>query len=331
MALVTKYGSFWGMIPFTTGRYFWVAPSASYTIEGQTCSASDSNDGLAPDRALLTFNAAIALATASVGDVIIGLQGAHSVSTPITVSKAGLTFVGIPGNTPRQNNRASSGSKRQKTSITSTQTAGIIFDVNAVDTEIAFFHLLPPAAGGRGISLRPLSGAANRSYIHDNTFAMVATASVTTFGITVAAGVTADLLEDVLVSQNYFLSGLSTSSGANGPGVNLLGTCHGFTIEHNTFQLKGTAAWAVGILSSQAGTLGLLVRDNDVVNPTSATTVMTTFLTTTGQTVDGSTLAYRNYVPAGTDFATASAIADICVAENFLGSVSSTGALANNN
>jgi hypothetical protein len=223
------------------------------------------------------------------------------------------------------------GGKTLRTTITSTQTAGIIFTVAAVDTEIAFIEFLPPAAGGRGISLAPLSGAANRTYIHDCTFKLQATASTTSFGITVPANVTADLLEDTLVANCYFLSGTQTTSGANGPAVNILGTASCFTIEECTFELKGTAAWATGILSSNAGTLGLVVRDNDVFNPTQVTTVMTTFLNTTGQTVDGSTLALRNYVPAGTDFATATAIADIQVTENYLASITSTGALTNNN
>jgi hypothetical protein len=319
------------MIPQTTGRYFWVAPSASYTVEGNAYEASDNNDGLSPERALRTVAQAVTNATANVGDVIVLLPGSHSVSATVTISKAGLTIVGIPGSLPLVDQRSNSGAKRLRTQITSTQTAGIIFTVSAVDTEIAFIHFAPPAAGGRGISLSPLSGAANRTYIHDCTFALIATASTTTFGITVPANVTADLLEDTHIARCYFLSGTATTSGANGPGVNILGTAQNFTIEQSTFQLKGTAAWAIAILSSNPGTLGLLVRDNDFMNPTSVTTVITTALNTTGQTVDGSTQAYRNFVPAGTDFATATAIADISVAENYLASITTGGALTNNN
>lgn len=301
MAFMTKYGSFWGMIPFTTGRYFWVAPSASYTVEGNTYEASDNNDGLSPERALRTFNRAIALATANVGDVIVGLPGSHSVSSTIAVTKAGLTFVGIPGSMPIAGQRHGTGSKRLRTQITSTETAGIIFTVSAADTEIAYLHLAPPAAGGRGISLAPLSGAANRTYIHDCTFAMVATASVTTYGVTVPLGVSADLLEDVLISRCYFISGTGATSGANGPAVNVLGTSHGLTIELSTFELRGTAAWADAILSSNPGTVGLFVKDCDFHTPTIATTVMTDVIDITGQTVDGSTQVYRCFFPEGSD------------------------------
>src|ERR1700752_1669983 len=138
MALITKYGSFWGLIPQTTGRYFWVSPSDSYVIEGNTYSASDNNDGLSPERALRTVNQAITNATANGGDVIVLLPGAHSVSATVNINKAGLTFTGIPGSLPSAKVRHNAGGKRLRTTITSTGTAGIIFTVSALDTEIAF-------------------------------------------------------------------------------------------------------------------------------------------------------------------------------------------------
>jgi len=316
MAFLTKYGSFWGTLPVTTGRYFWVAPSNSYTVEGKAYESSDDNDGLSPERAVRTVNRAIALADANVGDVIILMPGSHSVSATVAITKAGLTFTGIPGNNQLENAHGPAG-KRMKTQITSTATAGIIFTVSATDTEIAHIHFAPPAAGGRGISLAPLSGAANRAYVHDCTFHLIATASVTTYGITVPAGVTADLLEDVLVSRCYFLSGTAAASGANGPGVNVLGTAHGLTIEQSTFQLKGTAAWAAAILSSNAGTLGVMARDCDFITPTSATTVMTVGINTTGQTVDGSFQVLRCYFPVGSDGIASTATADAILAESY--------------
>jgi len=321
MGYLTKYGSFWGLVPTTSGRIFWVAPTAQYTVEGRTYGASDDNDGLSPERALLTVTQAITNATANVSDVIVLLPGSHSYAATITISKAGLTIVGVSGGSNKDTNRSNAGAKRLRSQITCTATAGIVFTVSAVDTEIAFIHFAPVAAGGRGISLSPLSGAANRTYIHDCTFALIAVASTTTYGITVPAGVTADLLEDTLVANCYFLSGGAASSGANGPGVNLLGTCHGFTIEQSTFQLKGTAAWAAAILSSQAGTLGVLIRDCDFMNPTSATTVITTAYLGTGQTVDGSSQMYRCYFPAGTDGTTATASADVSIAECYQSSI----------
>jgi hypothetical protein len=315
---VTKYGTIWGLAPRFVGQVLFVAPADSYTIEGRTYSSSDNNDGLSPERAVRTINRGIALANASSGDSVILLPGSHSVSTTVTVNKAGVAILGMPGAYQMEDQRGPSGSKRLRTSVTSTETAGIIFTVSAADCEIAYINFAPPAAGGRGISLAPLSGAANRTYIHDCTFSLIATASTTTYGITSPAGVTADLLEDVLVSRCYFVSGGSASSGANGPAVNVLTTAHGFTVEQSTFQLKGTAAWATAILSSNPGTLGLMIRDCDFIAPTSATTVITNVIDCSSQTVDGSTTVLRCYFTTGpTKAVKASATPDIAIAESY--------------
>lgn len=320
---MTKFGGFWGFIPITTGRAFFVAPSTSYTIEGQAYDASDDNDGLSPERAVRTVNRAIALATASVGDVIVLLPGAHSVSATIAVSKAGLTITGIPSGRRYTALRGSHGSKRMRTTITSTGTAGIIFTVSAADVEISDIHLSPPAAGGRGISL---TAAADRLFVHDCTFAMQATASVTTFGITLPAGVTGDVTADLLVRNCYFVSGAPGASGANGPAINVLTTAHGLVIEQSTFELQGTAAWADAILSSTPGSLGLLVRDCDFIAPTKTTTVITDGIDATGMTVDGSVVAFRCYFGESIDAFKATATLDVQGAENYL-ATSTGGAL----
>jgi len=322
MPLLTQFGSPWGNVPQTSGKYIFVAPSGQYTVEGQSYSASDNNDGLRPDRAVRTVNQAITLATASVGDVIILLPGAHSVSSKVNINKAGLTITGLPGTLPTAKQRRSSTAKSTRTTITSTETPsstlGTIFEVNAPDTEIAFITFLPAAAGGRGISLTPTLALANRAYIHDCVFKLQATASTTTFGVTVPANVTADILDEALISNCYFVSGTDTTSGANGNAVNVLGTAHGLTLEQSTFELKGTAAWASVILSSNPGSLGNVIRDCDFIAPTSATTVMTAVIDTTGATVDGSHIVYRCYFPiVGTSHLKSTASADILVADSF--------------
>jgi hypothetical protein len=96
MGFMRRYGTQWGAIPMTAGQVFWVAPAASYTVDGRAYIASDGNDGLSPERALLTIGRAIALATANVGDVIALLPGAHTTASAAGASKAGLTFVGLP-------------------------------------------------------------------------------------------------------------------------------------------------------------------------------------------------------------------------------------------
>ncbi len=95
MSYLTKAGLLWGQVPHTTGQVFFVSPGATYTIAGRTYSASDDHDGLSPERALRTVTQAITNATASVGDVIVLLEGTHTVTATIAVSKVGLTFVGL--------------------------------------------------------------------------------------------------------------------------------------------------------------------------------------------------------------------------------------------
>lgn len=95
MGFLTSYGTQFGALPMSVGRVFFVSPSSSYTVAGRAYSASDNNDGLSPERALLTISQAITNATASVGDVIALLPGTHT-SAAAALNKAGLTFVGLP-------------------------------------------------------------------------------------------------------------------------------------------------------------------------------------------------------------------------------------------
>jgi hypothetical protein len=334
MSYITKYGSFWGMLPQTSGRIFWVASAASYTVEGATYTASDGNDGLSPERAFRTIDYAVGQCTANVSDVIVLLPGAHSSAATVTLDVAGVHITGIPADVPHAKSRRNSGGRRNKATIVNTATAGIIFTVTALDVEISHLTFLPVAAGGRGISITPTLSTSNRCYVHDCTFQLAATASVTTYGITVPAGVTTDVLEDVLVSSCYFSSGSDTTTGANGGGVNIIGTAHGFTIENSTFELKGTQAWAAAIDMapiSVGALLGIVIRDNEFLNPTATTTVITTAVRSVTATTISSVSMLRNYVGAGTDGATAVANNVICFAENYLlGVASPFGALFGN-
>ena len=54
MSILTNYGGVFGVMPMSAGRTFFVAPSASYNVGGQSYAASDGNDGT-PEKALLTL------------------------------------------------------------------------------------------------------------------------------------------------------------------------------------------------------------------------------------------------------------------------------------
>src|SRR3990167_4407049 len=118
MGYLTKYGSLWGQIPQTPGQVFWVAPGASYTVDGIAYTASDGNDGLSPTRAVLTVDYAIGLNTAKVGDAIVLLPGAHTSAATITVDVAGITITGMPGSAPLHGSRMPGGPGRNRCSVT---------------------------------------------------------------------------------------------------------------------------------------------------------------------------------------------------------------------
>jgi len=320
MGWITKYGSFWGMLPQTAGRIFWVADAASYQVEGRTYSASDDNDGLSPERAFRTVDYAVGQCTANEGDVIVLLQGAHSISATIAVDVAGITITGIPGSTPLPGLRGNGGGPLNRSSITSTQTAGIIFTVTAADVEVAYLDIEPPAAGGRGFSV---STVGHRLFVHDCTIALDATASVTTYGIHYPDDVTG-VNARARIRNCYFVSGTVSTSGANGPAILAAGTVRGMVVENCTFELLGTAAWADAILSTGI-TNQLAIRDCDFITPSVATTVMTDAIDVTLATGDGACKVFRCYFMEGTDAFETTATLDVVAAECYL--ANSTGSI----
>ncbi len=93
---LTKYGTQWGAVPMTTGNVWWVAPSSTYQVGGNSYSADDGNGGASPELAFRNLSAAVSAATANNGDVIALLPGTHTTTSALAVSKAGLSFVGVP-------------------------------------------------------------------------------------------------------------------------------------------------------------------------------------------------------------------------------------------
>ena len=317
MGYITRYGSYWGAVPQTQGNIYWVAPAATYTVEGRSYPSSDGNDGLSPERALRTIDYAVGLCTANAGDVIVLLNGAHSVSATIAVDVAGITITGIPRSNPLPRSRTNSGGSRNYTSVTSTETAGIIFTVTVADVEIAYLHMNPIAAG----SCVSASNAGDRLYVHDCTFLMDTAEGTATFGVTFPLGTGTTVNNDESTIRNcYFLC-----LGNQGPAIRAAGTVLGLKIENSTFELTGTTAWDDAIESITAGSVGLVVRDCDFVTRTGAT-VITDCIDVTGMTTDKSTNVYRCYFPEGSDAIEATATLDVACAENYL-ATSTGGAL----
>lgn len=228
MGILTSYGTQWGSIPQTAGRIFWVAPSASYTVSGRAYSASDQNDGLSPERALLTINRAWDLVAADVGDVIVLLPGTHSPSASITADVAGVTMTGLPGGYGNY--------KRQKTVIAAV-TGDQNINVTAANIEIAYLHLIPVTAD----TAIDISAAGLNCHIHHCSFDMATPAANTgTIGIEFLGAAS-----DALIDNCYF-----HSDGAQGPAI-AVGAAVRCTIRNNeVFLSAGT--WAASVRPTAA-------------------------------------------------------------------------------
>jgi hypothetical protein len=168
MAFVTRYGTLLGMAPHVIGKTFWVAPSASYSIDGNTYEASDNNDGLAPDRALRRVNRAWALCSAL--DTIILLPGDHlaanmaGTATSIAANVANVTMTGLTG---------IKGNPFYKRTTLSVAAADQTVNVTAAGVEIANIKFVGNVLNV-GSAHVDYSSAAHGFYFHDNTVDMTA-------------------------------------------------------------------------------------------------------------------------------------------------------------
>lgn len=291
MSFITKYGSFWGLIPQTNGQVFWVAPGDGYTIEGRSFRASDDNDGLSPERAFRTLGRALDKVAADVNDVIVLLPGIHTLAAQETMDVAGVTLTGIPGGKGHKG--------RQRATLT-TSAADETLLVGAARIELAHINFRSVTAQGAV----EINNSADFLYIHDCSFDMyTAVASTSTDGITsiaTAGGVTNLLIEDCyfesLDAQGNYLD-LNDVTSAN--------------IERCRFRHRGTVALASAIISA-TGAVDVVFKDCVFTAGTGA--IITAGFTWTGNTIDGSLQLIEVKLPVATTLV-ASADADIWVSE----------------
>lgn len=305
MSLITKYGSFWGFIPVTAGRVYWVAPSASYTVEGRSYSASDNNDGLSPEHAFLTLDYAIGKCTANVGDVIVLLPGAHSWSASVAVDVAGITITGIPrGNVHHATRMPISGT--QCVSTVTTSATDEIMNVTAADVEICHLHFIAVAT----VPCLDMTSAADRLHVHDCTVNMTTSEDTATVGFSSLSAA-----EHVSIDHNFFYV-----EGNQGPAFRSVGGPNNSVFENNTVLLEGATAWD-DVIEVTTSTVGLWIRDNDFMSSTE-TAVMTDVVDITGNTSDGEIHLTGNRFPVGSDAVQASATPDYTLNVNYLGTSS---------
>ena len=305
MAYITKYGSLWGEFPTLTGRIIFVAPSATYTVEGRSYTASDSNGGLSPENALLTVNQAVTNATADVGDVIALLPGSHSWSATQTISKAGLKVLGIPGG-PLDPQEHGTRTTRYDVAVTTSLAAGAVFTVSAARVEIAYMHVVP-ITGGAGVAI---STAADVN-IHDLTWNISTAAATDTFGITVTGASARPRISNQYVyvadNQGPFLRCASSTAGMDG-GV----------FQRSIVILAGDTAWD-DVVEITTGVDNFTIRDIDFVHSSGA--IMTDVIDVTGNTNDHAVTVMRCMHGVAGDLTEATATSDIVLCNNYIATI----------
>lgn len=262
-------GIFQGRFPTSLGSIFFVAPSASYTIAGirggQAYTASDDNDGLVPERALLTIAAALLKCTANCGDIVALLPGTHTQVGATAVSVAGVQIIGLPVNPSGvRGSRVRPAGHRPKAIITQATAATVALALAAADIFIS------------GVTIRPITQAAgitfttacDRLTIQDCFIDMkTPVGHANTKGI-IPTGAT-QAPDGLQVLNNLFLEG----NGGTSCGIALdIGASVNFVVSDNTFQSDGTvASHATWTTASQAQDNCQGVYVNNVVNGGGAT------------------------------------------------------------
>ena len=258
MATLTKYGTQFGTLPITLGNIFFVSPSASYVVCGKTYIASDNNDGLSPDRAKLTISSAIADATSNAGDVIALFPGTHT-SAAAALSKAGLTFVGLPYFPSAQ----VGGYHGWQPQVTLTPSATAAIAITAADNSFYNLRLLPVTAQ---TCVTMTTAAARTKFVHcmvDNTGV---TGHASTKGIVVT---TANLPRGVQFHGCVLKDASVTTS--NGEAVNLAASVD-FLINNCTVykdgQIASGVAWTTAIVV-ESGCTGTFKNMDAIVSEVS--------------------------------------------------------------
>ncbi len=306
MSYLTRYGSFWGMLPQTAGRVFWVSPASTYVIEGRTFSSSDDHDGLSPERAMRTIDAAFNKCAANVGDVIVALPGSHVLTATVAMDVAGVTLTGLPRGAATSSTDHGAGMLRHAALISGG--AHTLITITAANTELAYLHIVPTTAqAGIGV-------AGTNINLHDLTFDMATPAeSTSTFGISITGATSLLRVANCFVNSDGAQGGWFSDAG----GTDTITLTHS-VIENCTVNLSGTSAWA-DVIVVASGATNLIIRDCDFNHVSGA--VMTDVIDVTGNTTDYGVLVTRCIIPVAADGVQATATSDIQLAINYIATI----------
>lgn len=250
MSFITKYGTYFGVVPNQLGRVHFVAPSASYTVDGRAYIASDDNDGLSPERALLTVTQAYTNITASAGEVIYLLEGTHSLTATLRLQKAGITIMGVRSPQYAEGDTAV-WANRPKSIISFAGAAAPGISIEASNVEIGFVTLIPAPTFSTVIFRGQTNTAPDGLYMHDFYIDFSkGQPSLATLGIDFGyradtaglAGTSMSRLAQATAVATAYLSNFTVNAGgAYGPGV--LTATVDLVVRNARFQNR-VGAWA---------------------------------------------------------------------------------------
>lgn len=238
MGFLTRYGTQYGALPQTAGNVFFVSPSATYSVGNNSYPADNGNDGLSPERALRTIAQAITNCTANNGDVVALLPGTHT-SAAAALSKAGITFIGIPYFPEAQ----VGGYHGWQPQVTVTPSATAALAITAADCSFHNIRFLPITAQ---TCVTMTTAAARTKFVHcmvDNTGV---TGHASTAGIVVT---TANLPRGVTFLGCLFKDASVTTS--NGAALNLAASVDFFLkdcIIYKDGAIASGIAWTTAII-----------------------------------------------------------------------------------
>lgn len=312
---LTEFGKVLGSLPVSYGRTYFVAPSASYTVNGKPASASDGNDGLHPTRALRTINRAWELVTANAGDVIVLLPGTHNpqnsagTATSVAANVAGVTMTGLPFmGVGRANSRMPLQGMKRRTIVTSTF-ADELVNVTAADIEISYLHFTVPTVTAQ--QAIDIAAGGHRAHIHDCTFSMETGSTETALmGIEVIGAA-----DQVAIDHCHFYIENNT-----GPAIRVSGAATNLLVEASTFEWGRSATALDDFVEVTTTAVGLTFRDLDFIS--NNTTDVVDCLDIAGATGDEATLIARCVFPVGSDPVEPGNVADVSFASNVLAEVS---------
>lgn len=282
MGMITKYGTIWGAIPMTAGQVFWVAPSSSYTVDGRAYTAKDGNDGLSPERALLTIGQALTNCTANAGDVIALLPGAHTTATAAAASKAGVTFIGLPYNPD------SGGALEGVPQVSITGTGAIGIAVTAAD--VSFFNIkFIPITQFQAVTFT--TAAARLRFKHCMIDMQTPVGHANTKGICATGATQAP--PDLRFQGCYIKAGVATTSSGYAIDVGaspqwLIDKC----LVYHDGAVASAVAWAVAIKVNDNA--NGIVRDSDFIAANLALAGVTKFIEAVAMTGTSTVQAIRN-------------------------------------